>query len=106
MKGSDNWLGKLVAVRPAEIDPERGPRLLSPLPGTKYYLDPDLPAQGSELALRAQPAERMTWSSPTLEIRATAGGPLAILKPGQHELIVKDGTTGKETKTWVKVEQL
>lgn len=105
-QGSDNWLGRLVAVRAPEIDPGRAPRLLSPLPGTKYYLDPDLPARGSELALRAQPAERMSWSSPTLEIKAAFGGPLAILRPGQHELVVKDAATGQETRTWVRVEEL
>ena len=79
----DNWLADLVTL--AQAAPVRTLRILQPLDGAVYHLDPDLPGQGRHLALRATPGQTgVHWSSPTLSITQAPGQTTAILVPGSH----------------------
>src|SRR5206468_12280070 len=55
LASGDNWLpGRVVLA-----DSQTGLRIAFPLPGTKFYLDPDLPEQGRRLHLRAEGPENL-----------------------------------------------
>jgi penicillin-binding protein 1C len=81
LTSSDNWLADLVTLgsEPQAL------RIVQPLAGAVYHLDPDLPDQGRRLSLQATAGyPTVTWSSPSLSV---AGGPdqwTAILIPGTH----------------------
>lgn len=80
----DNWLADLVTLSPA---PATALRILQPLDGAVYHLDPDLPGQGRILTLRATPGQAgVHWSSPSLTLTQTAGQTTATLTPGSHLL--------------------
>jgi penicillin-binding protein 1C len=79
------WLAHQVTLRPPA--PEgRPPHISTPLPGAVYYLDPDLPGDGSRLLLEGTP-EGLVWTSPTLDIQTDRGQPYAVLREGHHELL-------------------
>jgi penicillin-binding protein 1C len=80
-------------------------RLLSPLPGTTYLLDPDLPSS-SRIPLRAQGAGQLTWQSDSVECRVVDGEPLALVSEGEHRLTVRDTVTGRTVETWIRVKAL
>jgi penicillin-binding protein 1C len=81
----DNWLADLVTL--AQAPPATSLRILQPLDGAVYHLDPDLPGQGRQLVLRATPGQTdLHWSSPTLSLRQDAGQTTATLTPGTHVL--------------------
>ncbi|MDH4478141.1 MAG: penicillin-binding protein 1C [Verrucomicrobiaceae bacterium] len=81
LTSSDNWLADLVTLgsEPQAL------RIVQPLAGAVYHLDPDLPDQGRRLSLQATAGyPTVTWSSPSLSV---SGGPdqwTAILIPGTH----------------------
>ncbi len=55
-------LGKFAPVR----RPETALRVVSPLPGSVYYLDPDLP-QSDRLPLKSNASGPLLWESATLQ---------------------------------------
>jgi penicillin-binding protein 1C len=85
----DNWLADLVTLAPSSPHPTVASlRILQPLEGAVYHLDPDLPGQGRVLTLRATPGQTGAhWSSPTLTLsQGSAGQTTATLTPGRHLL--------------------
>jgi penicillin-binding protein 1C len=98
---SDNWLvGRVV------IDDRALPfKIIFPLPGTVFYLDPDLPESGGRIRLRAEGAPELEWQSDTLRCSRESGQSFAFLKPGQHRLNAVDPRTGQQRETWVQVLQ-
>jgi penicillin-binding protein 1C len=112
LASGDNWLGDQAGAGEGVISANgpRAPKILMPLPGSTYYLDPDLPDQGSLLTLESDQtsAQHCTWSSTTLGISPDprSGRPQAKLTPGRHEITATDPTTGKSSTTWLQVEQL
>lgn len=105
LAGPDNWLG---AAAVATDRAEAGAfRILSPLPGARMLLDPDLPDGGRRLPLRTTlPAADSEWSSPTLRIEAMPHGAVAILEPGRHHLTARRKSTGEEQHTAIEVRKL
>ena len=78
-------------------------RILFPLPGTRFFLDPDLPDQGKRIRLRVEGAQNALWQSETLECQSEPGQAAAILASGRHRLIVHDQRTGVTRETWIDV---
>lgn len=77
--------------------------ILSPQPNTRYYLDPDLPANGARLKLSSD-LPGVHWSSPSLRIIDESGQPFAILTPGEHVLLAihPEGVTQRRTRVVVE----
>jgi penicillin-binding protein 1C len=98
---SDNWLtGKaVVETGPASL------RIVFPLPGTTFYLDPDLPDSGRRIHLKADGPAQVQWGSDTLQCQDLSGQSFAWLKVGERRLQVRDPQTGRQCETWVKVLQ-
>jgi len=102
LASGDNPFGDRVvldAVTPVHL------RLVAPLPGTTFFLDPDLPDEGRWLALKGEGASNAVWSSETLEIRRVAGVPRARMVEGRHILHLRDPVTGEQADTWILVKR-
>jgi penicillin-binding protein 1C len=98
----DNWLaGRAVAAHAA-----RALRLVSPLPGTVFFIDPDLPATSRQLPLKAEAGAAVAWSSDSLACRTGPHGPFACLAEGRHRLVARCEQTGAQAETWIEVRGL
>ena len=102
VESSANWLGDLVTT--AETDARPQLRITHPIPGTVLILDPDIRHSGSRLLLQATGAKQPQWSCGTLELRVEDAHTFAILKPGRHEIVVRDDEHGLTAKTFVIVQ--
>jgi penicillin-binding protein 1C len=100
----DNWLVDR-AVLGSSAEEERL-SLVAPLPGTTYYLDPDLPASSQRLSLKAQGTGPFSWESDSLQCQFEPGGTFAVLLEGRHRLRVRNTTTGAMLETWILVKAL
>ncbi len=139
-KSGENWLRQLAMVDDSSAQARL--KIISPLPGSTYYLDPDLTGSGSRLPLRLNlPLTTQRWHSDTLQILASSVEPIpageadssagedgaeaafpelapfisrdddqttpvAILKPGRHEIKALDPETGETASTWIQVDEL
>jgi penicillin-binding protein 1C len=101
---ADNWLAGQVVVDEAPASASAPLRLLSPLPGTTYFLDPDLPDSSRWLPLRAQAPPGSVWESDSLECRPYGAGVCARLVAGRHRLRLRSPATGKQAETWIVVK--
>lgn len=85
VESRDNWLADLVVIakKPTAPPPLR---ILQPLEGSIYHLDPDLPDQGRRLQLRnsRDGLNTMVWTSPTLQLEHDEQGWTALLVEGDH----------------------
>lgn len=78
-------------------------KIITPLAGATYYLDPELPGQTSRLRLIANSeAGEVEWASESLRIEGGA----AILVPGSHSVQLKDPETGQVIESRFRVESL
>lgn len=96
----DNWLGGRALLAGGH----ESVRIAFPLPGTRFFLDPDLPQQGSRLSLRAEGARELEWTSESLRIQSAPERQTAIMVPGRHTLTVRDRQSGDHAETWIEVE--
>ena len=96
----DNWLGRN-AVAQAITPPVL--QVLAPLSGATYFLDPDLPDQGSRLHLLAQGGQNLRWRSDSLAITRENGETYAWLTEGRHTLSLVDITSGQQLQTAIQV---
>jgi penicillin-binding protein 1C len=80
-------------------------RVVSPLPGAVYYLDPDLPAS-DRLPLKSNATGPLVWESATLQCAVASDGAFAQLKEGKHLITLRDPATGARAETWITVKAL
>lgn len=104
-----NHLSEIASL--AELSPNDAPppfRIVSPLPGTVAYLDPDLPKEGSRfsLAIAGSGLEDIRWTSDSLQITREGERVWATLQSGEHEIVAEDLRTGRKVKTRFRVERL
>ena len=97
----DNSFRAVAMVEPAPASV----RITFPLPGAAFFLDGDLPDQGRRITLAAQGCGELAWSSPTLAIASVGPRHIVALRPGRHELTVRDPASGKSASTWVTVKE-
>jgi len=103
---ADNRLGNRVqlantsTVGTAEA---AGLRILTPQPGSVYFLDPDLPAESQRIRLTA--SESATWACPTLKLDAGTTPTFAFLRIGRHKLHAVDATGTLSAETWIDVRR-
>jgi penicillin-binding protein 1C len=100
---SANWLGDLITL--AETDARPALRITNPIPGTVVILDPDIRNKGNRLLLQATGANQPRWSCATLELHMEGAHTFAILKPGRHEIELRDEVNGLSAKTFVIVRE-
>ncbi|MEI7730799.1 MAG: penicillin-binding protein 1C [Verrucomicrobiota bacterium] len=118
LAGGENWLGDRAVGDGRPKAESRKPkaehgggsetgtlRLISPLPGTVIFLDPDLPGSGNRLRLKAEGQGSLSWHSSTLPCETDELGTTARLSEGRHEITVRD-QTGATATTWITVKSL
>lgn len=101
LAGPQNGLGNLAATSEAGTN---AVLILSPAPGTVYYIDPDLPREAQRIVLETNASEKTEWSSETLAIEQGDGRTTALLREGRHEIRARAG--GHATATWVTINSL
>lgn len=97
------------AIRAAmTVEPQgnRPLRILTPLSGSTYFLDPDLPGQGRWLRLRSEGPPGRRWHSTTLKFRGAEPDPECELAAGRHELVLESPGTEDRRRTTILVKQL
>jgi penicillin-binding protein 1C len=105
LRSSHNWLGTNdVAIADNGFGEKL--RLISPLPGTIFFIDPDLPQSSRAIPLRAEGGAELEWRSDSLDCRPGPAGPVALMQEGRHRLSVLSRETGQRTETWVLVKGL
>ena len=103
-QSGDNGFGDRVAL--ATRPQFTSLRVLSPVPGTVFYLDPDLPDSARRIALHASGGRECRWESESLTLDRATGLPQALLTEGRHRLTVHDLAKGTRAETWVEVRKL
>jgi penicillin-binding protein 1C len=86
--------------------PENIPlRVLAPVPGTTFIIDPDLPTSRRAQLVATGPATT-EWKSDSLQCTGTGREAMAVLTEGEHRLSVVDPATGAHAETWIRVKSL
>ncbi len=100
-RSAENGMTARTAIEPGETPL----RLVSPLPGTTFLVDPDLPSS-ERVPLRASGPGEVRWECTSLEVRESDGRIFAIAKEGEHKLVARDPATGRTAETWIRVKVL
>ncbi len=99
-----DWLASAensLSKRAAADDAHAPLRLLAPLPGATFLLDPDVPTS-RQVSLRATGSGPLVWESATLR----CGEDRAEMVEGEHRIGVHDPATGECAETWIRVKSL
>jgi penicillin-binding protein 1C len=79
--------------------------ITSPLPGSIYVVDPDVPSS-RRIPLRAFGSGKVEWRSDSLTCRSEDGTDFALASEGEHRLIAVDLTTGRQAETRIRIRFL
>jgi penicillin-binding protein 1C len=79
--------------------------ITSPLPGSIYVVDPDVPSSG-RIPLIANGSAKVEWQSDSLTCRSEAGVDFALAAEGEHQLVVTDPATGRRAETRIRIRFL
>jgi penicillin-binding protein 1C len=80
-------------------------RITSPLPGSVYLLDPDVPST-RRIPLIANGGTQIKWESESLSCRSETGANFALATEGEHRIIVTDLASGQHAETWIRIRSL
>ena len=111
LDSGDNWLaGQAVATGTPPVASSGSIlpafNVVSPMPGTIYVLDPDLPPSSRLLDLRVKGCDAPRWECRTLDCQSRDGQTTATLLEGKHTLRVLDPATNQWRETWIVVRAL
>jgi penicillin-binding protein 1C len=81
-------------------------RITSPLPGSTYLVDPDIPSSRSIPLTVTGAGERISWKSDSLECVNERGQQVARASEGEHRIIVTDLDSGRHAETWIRIRSL
>jgi penicillin-binding protein 1C len=79
--------------------------IASPLPGSIYVVDPDVPST-RRIPLRAFGNGKIEWRSESLTCRSEDGSDFALASEGEHKLIATDPVTGRQAETRIRIRFL
>ncbi|HEY8835506.1 MAG TPA: hypothetical protein VIM09_07965, partial [Chthoniobacterales bacterium] len=79
--------------------------ITSPLPGSIYVVDPDVPSS-NRIPLVANGSAKVEWQSDSLTCRSEAGVDFALAAEGEHRLVATDPATGRKAETRIRVRFL
>jgi penicillin-binding protein 1C len=80
-------------------------RIASPLPGSVYVVDPDVPST-RRIPLRAYGSGNVEWRSDSLTCRSEDGSDFALATEGEHSLVAIDPKTGRQVETRIRIRFL
>lgn len=103
-----DWLRSADASVAARISPSvdaTGLRLVSPIPGATFVIDPDVPTS-AQIPLLAHASGAVEWSSSSLRCEQQGARTVAHAAEGRHTLTARDPASGRTVSTWVVVKSL
>jgi penicillin-binding protein 1C len=103
-----DWFGSAEnGIRDRAVLATGGDQLLitSPLPGSVYLVDPDVPSS-SRIPLMVNGSVKVEWRSDSLACRSEGGSDFALAVEGEHRLVVVDPATGRKAETRIKIRVL
>lgn len=104
INSSENHLSGVVTATP--LHPSNW-QILTPVTGTVFYLDADLPDNSRYIPLRTTGGgNNIRWHSTSLQCSHRDNGIYAELTPGTHYLTASHPDTGKELRTQIVVKRL
>jgi penicillin-binding protein 1C len=80
-------------------------RITSPLPGSVYVVDPDVPSS-RRIPLVVNGGSHMKWESESLACRSEPGADFALAAEGEHRIVVTDLESGRRAETWIRIRFL
>lgn len=80
-------------------------RITSPLPGSVYVVDPDVPST-RRIPLAANGGTKMRWRSESLTCTSEPGVDFAVAAEGEHRIVVTDLASGRQAETWIRIRSL
>jgi penicillin-binding protein 1C len=80
-------------------------RITSPLPGSVYIVDPDVPST-RRIPLVAHGGTQVRWESESLMCRSEPGADFALAAEGEHRIVVTDLASGRHAETWIRIRSL
>ena len=80
-------------------------RITSPLPGSVYVVDPDIPST-KKIPLLAHGGTEFEWRSESLSCASEAGRDFALAADGEHRILVTDRASGRSAETWIRIRSL
>ncbi|HEY2139644.1 MAG TPA: penicillin-binding protein 1C, partial [Chthoniobacterales bacterium] len=89
----------VLATRPGEL------LITSPLPGSIYVVDPDVPSS-RRIPLIVSGTQKVEWQSDSLTCHSEPGGDFALAAEGEHRIVVTDRVTGRKAETQIRVRFL
>jgi penicillin-binding protein 1C len=96
-----NALGALVSV----ADTTTELRIVRPMAGTVYFLDPDLPESSQWISLKAEAGQPVEWRCNSLPISGGEERRVPI-QEGRHVITAKETLSGRTAETWIEVRAL
>jgi penicillin-binding protein 1C len=79
--------------------------ITSPLAGSIYVVDPDVPST-RRIPLLANGTSKVEWRSDSLTCRSENGIDFAVAAEGEHRLVAIDRETGKQAETRIRIRFL
>ncbi|MBA2269114.1 MAG: penicillin-binding protein 1C [Chthoniobacterales bacterium] len=98
---AENGLGGEVALGENGVDL----RIASPLQGSTYLIDPDVPTSG-RIPLIGVGGSHLAWRSDTLQCAVEEGSDFAIAAEGEHVITLTDDLSGRSTEVRISVRSL
>jgi penicillin-binding protein 1C len=80
-------------------------QITSPLPGSVYVVDPDIPST-RKIPLTAHGGTEVEWQSESLSCASEAGRDFALAIDGEHRILVTDRASGRSAQTWIRIRSL
>ena len=80
-------------------------RITSPLAGSTYLLDPDIPSS-RRIPVAVVGAEKPLWRSDSLRFASSEGGEFALAEEGEHRIAVIDAETGRSVEVLITIRSL
>jgi hypothetical protein len=85
--------------------PDSAFRILSPLAGSTFILDPDI-RSSRRIPLTAVGANRLRWESDSLVVEQEGDRAVALGEAGVHRIVVTDLESGAQASTMITVSSL
>ncbi len=79
--------------------------ITSPLPGSVYVVDPDVPST-RRIPLAVNGGTRIKWESESLACQSEPGLDFALAAEGEHRIVVTDLVSGRRAETWIRIRSL
>ncbi len=95
------------SLRDRAVLADDGEQLLiaSPLAGSVYVVDPDIPSS-RRIPLLAEGGAKVRWQSDSLVCRSENGADFAEAAEGDHRLVAVDPATGRKAETRITIRSL